>query len=348
MTIPIENMYYLLCYSWNKLEEADQIELESKDFTELINLFALVLKNGINHLIKKGFDKNYILYSEDSKRLKGKIDFGVTIKKNLLKKAMLYCRFDELSFNVLHNQIIKSTVRNLLLIDNLDKEIRTELKEVFLSLNEVEIIKLEKKHFRLVQLNGNNHFYDFLLKICELIFDNSFIEEKTGKFKFKEFIRDERQMAYLFEDFIRNFYKIELSKLVSNSKTYRENIDWLAKASDETSSSYLPKMQTDISIEFIHKKIIIDTKFYSNAFQNHYEKESIRSAHLYQLFAYLKNIENKGDLNLNCEGILLYPQTDNKINLNFDLETHKVKIRTVNLNQNWKQIHDELIQIVLN
>ena len=348
MTIPIENIYYLLCYSWNKLEEAEIIELESKDFTELIDLFALVLKNGINHLLKKGFDKNYILHSEDTKRLRGKIDFGITIKKNLIKKARLYCHFDELSYDVLHNQIIKATIRNLFLIDSLDTKIKSELREVYLSLNDVKLIKLEKKYFRLVQLHGNNYFYDFLLKICELIFDNSFIEEKTGKFKFKEFTRDEIQMAHLFEDFVRNFYIIELPKHCTNSKTKRENIDWDAKSFDEKSLQYLPKMQTDISIEFEKKKIIIDTKYYVEALLNHYVKETIRSAHLYQLFAYLENIGKKGGINNNCDGILLYPQTDKEINLNYEINTHKVNIRTINLNQNWKQIHDELLEIVLN
>jgi 5-methylcytosine-specific restriction enzyme subunit McrC len=347
MTIPIENIYYLLCYSWNKLEEAEQIELQSKDFTELIDLFALVLKNGINHLLKKGFDKNYILHSEDTKRLRGKIDFGITIKKNLIKKARLHCHFDELSFDVLHNQIIKSTIRNLFLNDNLDNDIKTELREVYLNLKDVNLIKLEKKYFRLVQLHGNNYFYDFLLKVCELIFDNSFIDEKSGKYKFKDFIRDERQMAYLFEDFVRNFYKIELPKHFPNANTYRENIDWAAKAVEESSIEYLPKMQTDVSIEFENKKIIIDTKYYVDTFQSYYDKQTIRNAHLNQLFAYLKNIEVKGGNNINCDGILLYPQTDKKIVEKFVIWAHNVYIRTINLNQNWKDIHDELLKIVM-
>ncbi|MGA2298730.1 MAG: hypothetical protein ABSG15_14380, partial [FCB group bacterium] len=334
-----------LCYSWNKLEEAEQVDLESKDFTELIDLFALVLKNGINHLLKKGFDRNYILYSEDTKRLKGKIDFGVTIKRNLLKKARLQCNFDEISFNVLHNQIIKSTVRNLLLLDGLEKDIKGGLREVYLNLNEVQLIKIEKKHFRLVQLNANNYFYDFLLKICELIFDNSFIEEHSGKYKFKDFIRDDRQMAYLFEDFIRNFYKIELPKYCKNAKTYRENIDWAAKATED-SLDILPKMQTDISIELEENKIIIETKYTGDTFQRFYDKESIRNAHINQLFAYLTNIEKKGGCNIDCDGILLYPQTDKVLNHNYVFSSHKVNIRTINLNQNWKKIHDDLIELV--
>ena len=56
------------------------------------------------------------------------------------------------------------------------------------------------------------------------------------------------------------------------------------------------------------KKWIIDTKFYEEALVTHYGKEKIRSDHLYQLHAYLTNLEHKGGINKDCTGVLLYPK----------------------------------------
>ena len=110
-------------------------------------------------------------------------------------------------------------------------------------LKEIEIIPLAKRHFGLVQLHSNNAFYDFLLNICELIHENLFISEEDGTGKFRDFVRDEKKMATLFEAFVRNFYKREQTTFIVS----RENIAWDATPLDEYSSGFLPKMQTDIS-----------------------------------------------------------------------------------------------------
>ena len=43
MAIPIENIYFLLCYAWNKLDEKERVDVSIDDKTELLDLFAKVL-----------------------------------------------------------------------------------------------------------------------------------------------------------------------------------------------------------------------------------------------------------------------------------------------------------------
>jgi len=57
VNIPIQNIYYLLCYAWDKLEEKEIVDVEPLDSTSLADLFARVLINGTNHLLKRGFDR---------------------------------------------------------------------------------------------------------------------------------------------------------------------------------------------------------------------------------------------------------------------------------------------------
>ena len=60
MPIPIKNIYYLLCYAWNKLDEKERIKVSIDDKTELLDLFAKVLINSTKVLLKRGIDRDYI------------------------------------------------------------------------------------------------------------------------------------------------------------------------------------------------------------------------------------------------------------------------------------------------
>ena len=67
---------------------------------------------------------------------------------------------------------------------------------------------------------------------------------------------------------------------------------------------------------------------------------------MYQIFSYLKNAEAKGGLYKNSKGILLYPQVDKSLDNAYELQGHTLKICTVNLNDDWQNIHNRLIEIV--
>ena len=106
-------------------------------------------------------------------------------------------------------------------------------------------------------------------------------------------------------------------------------------------------METDISLRDENRTIIIDTKYYKKTLQSYYDSESIHSANLYQLFAYLKNLEAKNDQDAQAEGILLYPVVNKKLRLKYKMHGHTVRINTVDLAQDWKSIKKELLELVV-
>jgi len=79
--------------------------------------------------------------------------------------------------------------------------------------------------------------------LCELIYRNLLVSEKPGTSKFMDFVRDKRQMAILFENFVRTFYRVHTDYQVK-----REDIYWRWIAADQVAAGLLPKMQTDISL----------------------------------------------------------------------------------------------------
>jgi 5-methylcytosine-specific restriction enzyme subunit McrC len=177
-----------------------------------------------------------------------------------------------------------------------------------------------------------------------MIIENTVLDEKTGNYRFKEFIGSEKEMANLFESFVRNFYKKEQKQY----RVRREDINWDAIPLNNSSYDYLPKMQTDVTLESDKRKIIIETKYYVNALTSRFEAEKLNAGNLYQLYSYLRNIEAKEGHMLNpiCEGILLYPTVNYSLDEKFKMGSHFLKVKTINLNTKWDEIRKDLLSIV--
>lgn len=343
MQIPIENIYYLLCYAWNKLDEKDRVNVSIDDKTALLDLFAKVLINATKILLKRGIDKSYIDQTDELSGIKGKLELSRTLKKNLLFKQRTICSFDEFSINILSNQILAATIYRLMRTKGLDNQLKNELYTLERMLAGIEPVKIRPSLFKQVRLNRNNRFYGFLMNVCQIIYESTLPAEEPGKYKFSDFTRDEHKMNQLFEAFIRNFYRIEQTKFTRVSS---EMIDWNFDYADPVSMDYLPKMKTDITLENETEKIIIDAKFYSETMVVNYDKEKIRSGNLYQLFSYLLNQQADNLKTQNAIGVLLYPTIETEYDLQFFYKTHKIQIKTVNLNTNWRNISSRLKEII--
>lgn len=342
MQIPIQNIYYLLCYAWNRLEEGELVKAEDLDSSEVLDLLTCVLVNGIKHIRRRGLERDYVEYAEDTSTLRGRIDFGVTLKRQLLRHARAHCEYDILSYDVLHNQIIKATLTKLLKVRELDKDLRESVWESRLWFRDVSDIQANGSEFRRVVLHRNNAFYAFVLNVCELLLDNILVSEESGESVFRDFLRDENRVSMLFQHFVRNFYDREAPEF----KVGAEEIKWVDQEGDETSAAFLPTMCTDISLTSPSRKVIIDTKYYVQTLAGRFDPKRVRSEHLYQMFAYLKNAEFKDELGKTCEGILLYPTVDDGLNLRYHLSGHPVRICTINLNQDWRGVHQDLLALL--
>lgn len=344
MKIPILNIYYLLCYAWDKLEEGKKVAVSSSDYKDSISLFTRVLVNGCTHLFKRGLDRNYNETTEEYVGVKGRIDFKESLNKNLFRQGRAVCRFDHFETDILANQLLKATLLRLTRVQSLDPHLKREVWNCYWRMYDVTDINLQLALFSQVRIHRNNSFYHFLLNLCRLIVENTVLEEKSGKYLFREFTGSDKSMAALFEAFVRNFYR----KKQDHYTVRREDINWAARPLGSSSIAYLPKMQTDVTLESDNRKIIIETKYYSNALTSRYEAEKLNSANLYQLYAYLRNIEAKEGHRLNpaCEGMLLYPAVDYSLNEKYSFDSHLLQVKTVNLAASWQEIEKELLSFI--
>ena len=263
--IPIHNLYYLLCYAWNHLEQGEVVDVSKVPSNELLDLFAVVLCQGVEHLARRGLEQGYATHEEELFGVRGRIDPLRSGRRFLPHHGRAACIFDELSVNTLPNRIIKNTLRLLERFSNLHPTLKKKTRFLYNSLAGIAETGISLQSFGQVQLHSNNRFYLFLLSICKLIHESALIEPNSGNHKFRDFIRDEKAMAKVFQDFLYNFIRLEVPEWTVKS----ENIHWDASSETDPELNYLPRMQTDISLRRASTKVIIDAKYYRNPMSNY-------------------------------------------------------------------------------
>jgi 5-methylcytosine-specific restriction enzyme subunit McrC len=342
MSIPIDNIYYLLCYAWNKLREKEKVKVDAESRNSLPDLFARLMIQGTRVLLKRGIDRYYVDETNDYIGVKGKLEMGLTLKSRAWMQQRCVCSFDEFSDNILLNRIIVSTLFRLLGLKELERQIRTQIKDLIRMFSGIKPIELNHRLFKDIHLHRNNRAYGFLIHVCRIIYENTLPTERKGDWIFMDFTRDEKQMNILFEAFLLNFYKHHFPEW----KVCSEYLDWQFFVPNDEHNKYLPRMKTDISITAKDRRIIMDAKYYRQTLSKHFEKFSIHSDNLYQLFSYLMN-QQEGDLrNGSSTGILLYPTVDEEFNLCYRYQNHLIHIKTLNLNVHWMKVEERLKQIV--
>jgi len=343
--IIIRNIFYMLCYAFEKMRPDDEAWMNKEEFTHLHDLLAAILAHGMSHLVKQGLYREYVECNETLSTLKGKLDLPSTIRHRVQRKQVLACQFDEFSENNLLNQILKTTAHHLVLQEEVDPKQRDTLKKLLFHFGTVDIINPRLIQWKRLQYQRNNQRYRPWIQLCEFIWQHVLFTTESGEYRIKKFTDD--NMADLFERFVRNYYKQHYTNLSISRKFMHWNF---TKPLDSETKKYLPIMKTDITLYDKHhnKTLIIDTKFYrSNILQTgQHGNKTFRSDHLYQIFAYVKN-QDKGNTG-NVSGILLYAKTteeDVPDNTSFVIGNNHFCVRTLDLNQPFEQIKQQLDMI---
>ena len=347
--IPIANVYYLLCYAWRHVEESDVVRRDAIEGLERVHdLLGKVLAEGTFRLVRRGIDRGYREVHEDLAGIRGKLVVCETAKRALRAKGRAACEFEELSHDVLHNRILRSTLGSLLRIPDLHPEVETQVRMARLKLDGVREVQLSRRLFGQVHLDRNRHLERLLLSVCRLVHDQLLVEEQSGTARFTDF--SDEKMAKLFEDFVIEFYRRE-------QDGYRVNpggrgIAWVDDGTMYDQRSKVPKMEADVILEAPKRRdrparrIVLDTKFYREALGGRYGARKLHSSHLYQLLAYLRNREATVRPGPRHEGILLYPVVDAPLRIDVRLEGFPIRARSIDLARDWPRIHEDMLAVI--
>ena len=333
--IRIQNIYYMLAYAFQVLDEHGYRNVAIEDFNNTAELCVAILARGISTQIKRGLGKEYIPRTEALSSLRGKIDITESIKTQALQRNLLVCSYDEFSVNSHMNRIIKSTVLLLLRAD-ITKIRKKKLRKLLVFFDDVDAIDLHSVNWNM-QYNRNNQNYRILISICYLVVKGLLQTQSDGTTKLMDFL-DEQRMHRLYEKFILEYYRREYPQISANAS----QIPWKL---DDDMSAMLPVMQSDIMLTHGEKTLIIDAKYYSHTTQIQYDKHTLHSGNMYQIFTYVKNKEAElADKPHEVSGMLLYARTDEEVypENEYRMSGNRIEVRTLNLDRDFSQIKAQL------
>ena len=337
--ILINNIYHMLSYAFQTLKQENYKDVSIEPFDEMYDLFAAILSKGIGFQLKHGLYKEYINYQEDLAVVSGKINISETLKKYSAHKKVLSCNFDKFSENNLYNQILKTTVMLLLKNKKVKAEYKDNLKKMMLFFSDVDLLNPKGIRWSAIQFQRNNQTYRMLIGICQLIIEGMLITTNAGDYKLASFI-DEQRMCRLYEKFILEYYRKHFPQLTVTAS----QIPWCVE-----DGTMLPTMQSDIHLQKDNTVLIIDAKYYSQTTQFRYDKHTIHSNNLYQIFTYVKNRDYQfGGLEHMVSGMLLYAKTEDDIQPNnvYQMHGNQITVKTLDLSLPFVDIKKQLDEIV--
>ena len=336
--IRIQNIYYMLAYAFQVLNEQGYRKIATEEFENTAELCAAILVKGINKQVKRGLGKEYVERSEALSSLRGKIDVSESFKTQTFLKKQMVCGYDDFSVDSQMNRIIKSTVL-LLLKSDISKARKKELRKLMVYFDAVNTVDLYSVDWHM-QYNRNNQTYQMLITICYLVFKGLLQTQSDGTTKLMDFL-DEQRMHRLYEKFILEYYRKEHPELTANAS----QIPWQL---DDGIDDMLPVMQTDIMLTKGDKTLIIDAKYYAHTTQRQCDKNTLHSGNLYQIFTYVKNKEVElAEQPHVVSGMLLYARTDEEVypEKEYQMSGNHIGVRTLNLDGDFESIKKQLDEI---
>jgi 5-methylcytosine-specific restriction enzyme subunit McrC len=337
VTIPIRNLYYLFLYAWAYFPPGAMAETGIDDSPDLPNLFAKLLSVGTRRLLRRGLDRGYEAITEELVGPRGRLRLDRIVKETTQLRGTAVCDFDELTHDVLHNQILKATLSSLTCSADVADETKHELRTLARRFNDVSDIRLSAGCFRRIAISRNSRDYALLMRLCEFVFRALMPAEGGAGARFQKVLEDEVRMSEVFEEFLRNFFQLHRPE-------YQVRIErpaWHVRDATEDDLRLLPRMETDITLRHPNHTIIIDAKFYKKTLAQSLHGERVRSGHLYQLISYLQN-ERMLHGASNLSGMLIYPEVGRSLRLRYRLLEIPVLIATIDLAQKWRDIEIEL------
>lgn len=337
--IPVQNIYYMLSYAFQVLNEQGYKDIATEQFDNVAELCAAILSKGIAVQLKRGLGKEYIPQTEALSSLRGKIDITESIKTQSLLRKQLICTYDDFTVNSYLNRILKSTME-LLLHADISKVRKKALRKLMIYFADVDVLDVHTINWN-IRYDRNNQTYRMLVSICYLVVKGLLQTNTDGSTRLMDFI-DEQRMCRLYEKFILEYYRKEHPEITAQAS----QIPWQL---DDGFSDMLPIMKSDITLSKGNRTLIIDAKYYAHNTQMQYNVHTLHSGNLYQIFTYVKNKDAEyGDAPHEVSGMLLYAKTDEQIQPDhvYHMSSNKISVRTLDLNCNFAVIAEQLNDVV--
>ena len=347
--IPVRNIWLLLFYASElfRIRGPAKVNLEERP-DELPDLVGELLAPAVEKRQRRGLSLGYRTRSASLNRVRGRIDVLTTERHQLLERGLIHCKFDELTIDTTRKRYIRAALEVLSrLVQNSRLAHRCRSLAASLKSLGVSGIVPTRAEISLDRFGRNDAQDQEMMAAAKLAFDLALPTEVAGTTAMPLPDREAQWVWRLFEKAVGGFYEVALSSSAWN--VYRgTSLTWHIEQKTSGIDHILPNMRTDIILENAPRarRIIIDTKFTTMFHPGWYQDETLRSAHIYQIYAYLRSQSGIGDpLADTASGVLLHPAVGELIDENVTIQSHNIRFATVDLAATPQVFRSQLLRI---
>lgn len=332
--IVIRNIYHMLVYAYRALRQRGRKRVETEPFEHAEDLLAQILELGLAGLVKRGLHRDYHPCDEDLRTVRGTIRITDSMRHRMHRRRQIACTYDELTRDNTLNRILKSTAEKLARDPAVRADLRAKLKRTIVAFDGVMSIELSSVRWSQLQIGRQPETYGLLLNVCRLVAERALLTEEEGARKLDAWIEAEKAAA-LFERFLRGYFAVHHPDLRPAARAIR----WDTPSGAPT-SAIIPGMFADLVLTGPERVLVVDAKFYKRVLSDsRFEKQKIRSDHLYQVNAYVTNIAAACP-GKETAGMLIYAKSEKESvpDTTFRSAGHELSVVTLDLTRDFASI----------
>ncbi len=335
--IPVSNLYLMLAYAMEKPEIDEEGYGSSEDVNSFLDLVSELLLSCVRDQVARGLHFDYTCRKVISSRIRGKILMSDTSRLQSKLKRQVACSTSVYSPDNIYNRIVKSTLERILSYRIVKKSIEQDIRGILRHFDVVSSVDLDSIRWGNLIIWSGNLNYACMLNICRFVAEDLLPSDNDGNLRIKKPVMPtDRDMSFIFENFVRGYYKKHFGSDTLGSR----EISW---GCDD--DYLLPKMITDVYMRRGNRILIIDTKFYRKMLQLKYGAEKQRSENLYQMLSYVVN-ESFNCNGFDVSGVVLYARSSGTLpDHDYDICGRHISFRSLDLSLSFHEIKSFLNSI---
>jgi 5-methylcytosine-specific restriction enzyme subunit McrC len=314
-------LYFLLSYAAELYDPRDELFSGEYDAVIPAELLFRALADAAVGLIRRGADRVYVEESSFGPSIRGRIDMGRTIARDLGIGARAVSVAARLSPSCPQNDAIKTALCLSEAMPGLSADTRERARALGRAFpgDELRTIVEGRSALRQARLHRNNGGYRKALFWSRLILNSSRATE--GSIGIEDPF-DRNFMNRAFEAFVRRGLA---AKIDDGSRVMRNRFHW--NPIKGMRSPIEPVMETDVTVLGRHYCMVVDAKYYYAPLIEHPRGgRKLRSAHLYQIASYLRTLRRRDSLGRSWSACLVYARKDESFDYRIDLGDLKLRI----------------------
>lgn len=346
--IPVRNLWLLMLYASDlfRTRGIGKVGLEDSP-DDLPDLVAEILARSVEMRQRRRLSVGYRSREAALNRVRGRIDVLTTERHQLLDRGMVACRFDELTIDTPRNRFVRAALEAISRIVQ-RQDVAHRCRTLAGSMKAQGVSGEPPTRAQMsTDLFGRHDADDRLMvAAAKLAFELTLPTEASGANVLTHPDREATWVRRLFERAIGGFYDVVLSPQGWQVKCGGV-LGWQISQKTSGIDSILPTMRTDVVLDHpdMGRRIVIDTKFTSIVTNGWYREETLRSAYVYQIYAYLHSQVGRGHALADiASGLLLHPAIGQMVDEMVVIQGHPVRFATVDLTATPAEIRAQLLR----